>query len=274
MGGNGANTSYTLARLGVPTRLVSAVGRDAFGDRLVALLGSAGVETHWIARSDQPTPATVALIREDGARALLHRPGVSREAFHTGLELAPALRVGCSHFHLANPFALPGLRPHGADLLRRARAAGLGTSLDTGWDSQGRWLDTLRECLPHIDLLFVNEEEAAHLTGASAAPDAARILRELGARDVIVKLGADGCLVETLSGQFHSPGFAVRAVDTTGAGDCFAGGFLAALQRGFGYPEAARFANAVGALSVQAIGGITGIRNFEQTLEWADQFRK
>ena len=57
-------------------------------------------------------------------------------------------------------------------------------------------------------------------------------------------------------------------VDTTGAGDCFVGGFLAALQHGLSYEEAARFANAVGALSVQRFGGTPGLLSFDDTLAW------
>ena len=60
----------------------------------------------------------------------------------------------------------------------------------------------------------------------------------------------------------------VDAVDATGAGDCFAAGFLAAMGRGMSVAEAARFANAVGALNVQELGAIAGVRSFEKTLEW------
>ncbi|MGI8742395.1 MAG: carbohydrate kinase family protein [Bryobacteraceae bacterium] len=273
LGGNGANTSYTLALLGVPARLLSAVGEDAFGERALALLTSAGVETRRITRSTEPTPSTVVLIRPDGARALLHRPGASLQAFASPIELAPGLIDGCSRFHLANVFALPKLQPYAADLLRRARMAGLSTSLDTGWDAQGRWMASLGECLQYIDLLFVNQDEARQLSGVGDPEQAARILQDQGARDVIVKLGADGCLVAAAKEHFWAGAFRVPVVDTTGAGDCFAGGFLAALQRAFNYQDAARFANAVGALSVQALGGVTGLRTFEQTLEWMHQFQ-
>ena len=89
---------------------------------------------------------------------------------------------------------------------------------------------------------------------------------------MVVKLGRLGCQVQHARESFVEPGFRVQALDTTGAGDCFAGGFIAALQRGFEFRQAARFANAVGALSVQSLGGTTGIRDFSDTLAWmADQ---
>ena len=267
IGGNGASTSYTIAKLGVPARLVSEVGDDALGDTVLRTLDSVGVDLRWVRRSSLPTPATVSLVRADGARSLLHSPGASREAFSEPVEIAPDLLAGCGRFHLANVFALPKLRPHAADLLRRMREAGLATSLDTGWDSRGEWMRTLGPCLAHTDLCFVNEDEARWLTGAEGHRQAARALREAGAATVVLKLGAYGCALFTEAGETRVPGFTVPVVDTTGAGDCFAGGFLAALQRGFPLEEAARFANAVGALSVQALGGVTGLKGFDETME-------
>src|SRR6185503_2704956 len=76
-------------------------------------------------------------------------------------------------------------------------------------------------------------------------------LRELGAGTVVVKLGGRGCAVFGAEGMLESPAFSVPVVDTTGAGDCFAGAFLAARLRARSYAEAAQFANAVGALSIQ-----------------------
>ena len=274
LGGNGANTSYTVALLGVPARLMSVVGRDAFGDKLLAVLESAGVDITRVERSSQPTATTVVLVHADGKRALLHRPGTSRQAFASGIALAREVTQGCTCFHLANIFALPNLQPHAADLLRGARIAGLTTSIDTGWDATGKWMAILGDCLPHTDLLFANEDEAKQLTGSDDPERQAQSIHNHGARNVVLKLGGQGCLVARQQKHFRVPAFEVPVVDTTGAGDCFAGGFLAALQRGFDYEEAARFANAVGALSVQALGGITGLRTFEQTLAWMDQFKK
>ena len=268
LGGNGANTSFTLARLGIPARLLSAVGDDAFGERVLAMLGSQGVDTRWIERSPLPTPTTVALVRADGVRALLHQPGAGREAFSLPPELKPEIVEGCTHFHLANIFALRNLQAHAADLLQRAKRKGLRTSMDTGWDAQSRWMRVLGDCLPHTDLLFVNEDESKELTGAADPVAAARIFQGHGARVVVVKLGAEGCLVADGPEHFHASAFRVPVVDTTGAGDCFVGGFLAALQRGYGLRDAARFANAVGALSVQALGAVTGLLTYEGTLEW------
>ncbi len=268
-GGNGANTSYTLARLGARARLWGAVGSDDHGDRILAALASAGVETDPVRRSRLPTAASVVLVSPNGARALLHRPGASREAFQQSFELTGGVIGGCAWFHLANVFALPSLRAHAPELLAHARAAGMTVSIDTGWDARGEWIDVIGPCLAHADLLFVNEDEARELTGLSHPIQAARALQSRGVPNVIVKLGAAGCVLCLGEDSIASPAFQVPVVDTTGAGDCFVGGFLSAIDRGLPYSEAARFANAVGALSVQKLGSTTGLLGFDDTMAWA-----
>lgn len=269
MGGNGANTAYAAAACGMAARLVSVVGRDAFGDRLVAELAAAGVDIGHVLRAEGATAATVALVNSAGDRLFLHSIGTGAEAFEPPDPNA-ALCAAMSRFHLANLFALPGLRRRGPDILREARRAGLATSVDTGWDSRGRWMEDLAGCLPWTDLLFVNKDEAERLGGSPEIDEAARRLRERGAQAVAVKLGEQGCAVFDAAGQVRVPGFDVAVVDTTGAGDCFAGAFLAALDRGLERAEAARFANAAAALSVQRLGATAGLRGSDETRAWME----
>ena len=269
-GGNGANTCFAAARLGGRVRLAGLVGNDEEGDYILGELRDAGVDLR-VARSELRTPVTVAVIRHDGARAFLHRPGASREAFAEPLEFTPELTAGCAHFHLANPFAMPKMRPEAARTLARARAAGLTTSLDTGWDALGEWLDVIGPCLAHLDVLFVNEDEARRLSGRPDADAAGAFFHERGVGATVVKLGARGCAVFDGGHAESVPGFTITAVDTTGAGDCFAGAFLAGLQRGMTGVEAARLANAAGALSVERAGATTGLLDYEATVRWMER---
>ena len=268
IGGNGANTAYTLAKLGTPARLIGTIGADDAGDRVLATLQSAGVDTRFVERSSLPTPSTVALVSPTGDRALLHRPGASGDVFKHNIVISAELTSGCSWFHLGNVFALPALRSRAAELMEQLRGSGLRISIDTGWDARGEWMRVLGPCLDGADLLFVNADEARELTGRTDPVEAARGLRQHGARTVVVKLGPAGSLVYSGGNATALPAFRVNVVDTTGAGDCFVGGFLAALQRGFDEIEAARFANAVGALSVQKLGGTAGLLGFDETLGW------
>ena len=118
-GGNGANTSLALAALGVPVRLLGAVGRDEPGRFVLDALRRAGVDTGAIALAAAPTAATIALVNSAGSRKFLHRLGASADAFAGGIEFTPDLLEGMSHYHLASLFILPKLRTSG---LRDARA--------------------------------------------------------------------------------------------------------------------------------------------------------
>jgi sugar/nucleoside kinase (ribokinase family) len=268
MGGNGSNTSYTLGMLGIPVRLLGMVGEDAAAERVLSILRSAAVDLEFVGRSKGPTTTTVCLVKPDGNRLFLQQLGSSAEVYPEPIEFTEPILRGISHYHQANVFSLPNMRRSAPESLRRAREKGLTTSLDTGWDVRGRWIEDIAGCLPFLDLLFMNQDESRLLTGESDPAQAARHMQKLGAGDVVIKLGAEGCAVFTASDALRVPAFQIDAVDTTGAGDCFVAGFLAALSEGKSYAEAARFANAVGAMSVESLGAVTGIRSRSATEDW------
>ena len=268
LGGNGANAAYAIGKLGVPVRLVGMVGSDAFGEVVLGKLKSAGVDTSGIRRSLAPTATTVVLVNGRGDRRFLHRLGSSGEMYLEPDEFEREIQPGMTHYHLATPFTLPRMRTIYPELLRRARARGLVTSLDTQWDSQGMWMLELSACLPMVDVLFANEDEAQMLTGSTDPVKQAAVLREHGASTIVLKRGSEGCAVFSPCEEFHVPAFPVTAVDTTGAGDCFAGAWLAAACRGLAPRDAARIANAVGAMVVQTLGAVDGVTGWEETQRW------
>lgn len=270
LGGNGANTSYSLATLGVPVRLRGAVGQDDRGDRVLSILRGAGVQIKEVERMPLATATTVVLVAPDGSRSFLHSPGISREVFSTPEEFA----TGPGHFHLANIFSLPNMRRTGAETLARAIAAGWTTSLDTGHDTRGEWMGVLEPCLSNIGLLFANEAEALKISGCSDARSAARLFLDRGVNAVVIKRGSDGCAVFDGVGELWARGFAVDTVDTTGAGDCFTGGFLAGLYKDGTLQDAARLGNACGALSASRMGSVAGLRGYRETLEWVAETTK
>jgi sugar/nucleoside kinase (ribokinase family) len=264
LGGNAGSTSYTLGKLGIPTFIVTLTGRDTAADAIIARLQSAGVDTSRIMRTEAPTSIAICLVNQAGERALLYHLGAAAEPF-------PDFPIsGANHFHLAAVFRMKHLRSAAPGVLRRAKESGMTTSVDTQWDTENEWMKVLSPSLPSTDLLFVNEDEARMLTGLAEIDKAGRALLSAGAKTVCIKLGPRGCQVFSESFSFVSPGFQVPAVDTTGAGDCFSAGYIAALQRNLSHPEAARIANAVGALSVQHLGATAGILTWEETLGWIE----
>lgn len=268
LGGNGANTSLALATLGVPARLAGLIGRDEPARYLLGKLERAGVNVSAVDRSDAPTSTTLVMINGAGNRKFLNRPGTSQAVFAAPLTFARALTAGMAHYHMASFFILPRLRHSAAETLRRARHAGLTTSLDTTWDPLGEWMNALAPCLPELDLLFMNDDEARMVTGASDASHAAREMLRRGVRTAVMKLGERGSAVFTKESELYLPAFDVDCVDSTGAGDCFVAGFLAVLMRGGSIAEAAAFGNAVGALIVRKVGANTGVLPYEDTLTW------
>jgi sugar/nucleoside kinase (ribokinase family) len=267
LGGNGASTAFTLGKLGMAVRLLAPVGRDASGEYLVAKLRSAAVDLDYLEYTSAPTATSAVLVHPSGERALLHRPGASAEGFAGNFDSARWF-AGASHLHLGTPFAVPRLRPRIGELLRLAREAGLSTSVDTQWDSTGRWMLDLAACLPFTGLLFANADEARMLTGTSDPATAAARFFEAGVGEVVLKLGREGCALFTPESHWRFPAYAVPVLDTTGAGDCFVGAFLAALARGRSHHDAARFANAVAALSIQQLGAVEGLLSWEETERW------
>lgn len=268
VGGNGANTSRALGILGMPVRLLGTVGDDPQAEFILERLRAAGVDTSQVTRLAAPTAATVVLVNSRGDRQFLHRLGASTLAFETPLEFTRDLCQGISHYHLASLFVLPYVRRYGAEMLRRAHAAGLSTSLDTNWDPEGAWITALAPSLPNVDILFMNEDEARMVTGWSDPGRAAEVVLHEGVKTAVMKLGARGCAIYQDDNETLCPAFDVTANDTTGAGDCFVAGFLAARQRGSSFREAGQFANAAGALSVQKLGAATGMLPFELVEEW------
>jgi len=254
-GGNGVNTAIALARLGIRVALAAPVGDDRLGGMLRESVRAAGVDdSNLVTIRDAKTSASLVLIESSGERRLLHFRGANAHfsAQHLNWESVKGARV----FHYASAFALPAF--DGAtltDALRRARELGCLTAVNICWDLQGRWLQLLEPAFAYTDFIFPNREEGRQLTGESEPAAIAQRLRSAGVKTAIVKLGAKGCFVDSAEGCFTSPGFAVHPVDTTGAGDCFAAAFLAAICWGEGLPEAARFANAAGALATLGMGG-------------------
>jgi sugar/nucleoside kinase (ribokinase family) len=259
LGGNAGSTSSTIAKLSIPVALATLVGRDPAGETVLGHLRSAGVDLSLAQYVEAPTSIAISLIRRSGERALLYLLGAASEDFRPF-----ELPAGATHFHLAAVYRMRHLRTAAPGLLKRAKEAGLRTSLDAQWDTEGEWMNVLAPSLPYCDYTLMNEDEAAQLTGSSDPLTAAKTLRERGARHVVIKLGARGCWAD---GE-EIPGHTVDVVDTTGAGDCFAGGFIGALERGLSFREAARIANAVGALSVQRMGATAGVKDWDATLKF------
>jgi sugar/nucleoside kinase (ribokinase family) len=172
----------------------------------------------------------------------------------TGRDVPTTSMAGFHHLHSSSFFFQEGLRPDFPDLFARAQAAGLTTSLDTGYDSHEQWDGGLRATLEHTDLFFPNEVELAALTGTG---DPAEGLRRLdnGRTRVVAKLGKNGAMTLDGGRAVHVPAYPVETIDTTGAGDSFNAGFLHRWLQGAPIVECLQLGAACGALSTLGLGG-------------------
>jgi sugar/nucleoside kinase (ribokinase family) len=179
---------------------------------------------------------------------------------------------GASILHVAGSLVLPGIDGEPtAELMRRARRAGVTTFLDTVWDDTGRWMQLLEPCLPETDYFIPSLPEAQAVTGLEEPRQVARALLDKGVGTVVLKMDAEGCLVMNRAGEeLQLPAYEVEVIDATGAGDAFAAGFIAGVWYGWPFEKTARFANAVGALCVTGMGASGGVRSLPETMEFME----
>jgi len=263
-GGCALNTASALARLGLRAAAAGKVGVDTLGDVLLGVLEERGVDRRGVVRDPAtPTSATVALVGADGERTFLHLPGAN--ASLRASDLDPELIFSGRALHIGGALLLESLDGEpAAAILAEARRRGLFTSLDTAYDATGRWHRVLPS-LEQLDLFTPSIAEARAITGEREPERAARRLRELGVHEVAVTLGPDGCYVAGESFESHVPAPVIEVVDGTGSGDAFAAGFLHAKLAELPLEDAARLANATGALGATASGAYDGLRGLEET---------
>jgi sugar/nucleoside kinase (ribokinase family) len=240
VGGAGANTALALAEVGVAPRLVGCVGDDHFGRWILDRLAVFGLDGDIRVEPGAPTGLTVAAESPQRERAFLTYLGVTGTANEA---IVPPESLAADHVLLCDYFCAPALRGEPTRrLLAAARGHGATTYFDTAWDPDGFSQPTreeLYDILPLVDVFLPNEAEACGLTGAGSVAEAGHELQRRSGGWVVVKLGADGAMAFGPGGdRLTCPAPAVDPTDTTGAGDAFNAGLLAALASGSAWPDA------------------------------------
>ena len=249
--GSAGGTALVLARLGARVKSAGAIGTDAAGDMLLALLERDGVDTGLLARRDDvQTSASVLPIRPSGERPAFHVVGANGSF---GPDDLPADEIeAATHLHLGGPEFMGG--EAAAPVLARAREHGVVTSADVLAPGEPGLLDWIGPALAELDYFLPNDDQVLALTGADDLEAGCRALLERGAGCVAATCGADGVLVVDADGADRVPAFEVEAVDTTGCGDAFSAGFLRGLSLGRDRRDAARLGCAAAAMVAQGLG--------------------
>lgn len=260
------------ARLGAKTAGIGVVGRDAFGECLIRQFEADGVDTRGVHILDgHTTGAAFVAYSSDGSRDFVFHIRHAAGGQLTPDLLKPELFDGLKVLHLMgstlsihDDALATGLRA-----LEMAQQSGAKISFDPNLRPELMPPDRAREAFaPFVaaaDVLIPTVEEAQLLTGTASLDEAcSQLLSGKPARVIVITKGAQGCDVITQDGTVHVPGFAVEEVDPTGAGDCFDAGFLRQWIAGASPVDAARFANACGALAVTAKGPMAGAKTADE----------
>lgn len=258
-GGCASNVAVGLAALGVKTALVCKVGSDPAAELLKRTWLKFGLDLDYV-RVDPGvhTAVSVGLVDHDAQPRFIHTPGANGRLTIADFPDELFRIANIKLLHIAGYFVLPGLLDEQLiGLLRKAHRAGWLVTLDVV-NSKRYWKPAyLFSCLSEVDVFLCNKIEAAKLTGVTDISQSAHELRQAGAKTVIIKAGADGCYLLGDHVAEWVPTQSVDVIDTTGAGDAFAAGLIAALARGKDLYQACLQANDCGAKIVQELGTIT-----------------
>lgn len=259
-GGMSANSAVAFTRLGRPARLMAAIGDDAGGGEALMKVAAEGVDVgHVVCRSGVNSFMCVVLLSPSGEKSLIR---LETDAYLPRVaDIEPAVFDGIRHVHVT--YGDAGLTEH---VLRQARNRGLTASLDLEPPDILRAPDRLAPVLELVDTLFVNREAWLSAAEALRTPISPTMLkRQTG--EIVVTMGADGCRHIGATGHTAAPGVAMNAVDTTGAGDCFAAAYVTAKLEGASLPDRLRFANAAAALATLAYGAQSAMPRREDVEE-------
>jgi sulfofructose kinase len=255
-GGPTATAMVTMRRLGLGAAYIGKVGDDPVGARMLDELRREDIDVSAVV-VEPGAMSQFAFIMVDAASAartiLWTRGSVSRlKAREVNLDLVLAARG----------LLIDDLEPEAALVAARAaRAANIPVLIDAGTLREG-----VRELLPFCDYIVASEHFAEQISGGKNLRAALEALSAFGPKASVVTLGEKGCAFLSGEGVVDVPGFAVKAVDTTGAGDVFHGAYLFAVLGGLDTLRACTFANAAAALKCRRLGGRAGIPTLSETL--------
>ena len=252
-GGKGANQSVALALAGAKVFHIGAMhGGD---DWLKRHLSDAGVDLGFVQLTETPGGHAIVVVNAYGENQIILFPGANHEIDMT--RACAALEAAT-----ADDWVLIQNETNGAaEFVAAARRA----DMKIAYAAAPFDAEVTLALLPQVDLLMVNAIEAAALMQATGGDE-----NSLGVDHLVITRGSAGVSYSGIAGQFSQPAFGVDVVDTTGAGDCFSGYFLAALDEGRDVPEALNLASAAAALQVTRHGAATAIPTLDEVTKFLE----
>lgn len=279
-GGAPANLLTVAAHMGYQTEFIGKVGTDMHGNFLKRVLEEEGIGTKYLIQDEKYfTTLAFVEIAENGERqfSFSRKPGADTQL--CAEELDRKLLGNCKIFHFGSlSLTDEPARTATTEAVEIAKKAGAIVSYDPNyreslWTDKKKAVETMKSVIPYAEMMKVSDEELVLLTGVEDYSQAAAQLLDMGPKLIAVTLGSEGVLLATRQRQEKVTGFKVQAVDTTGAGDSFWGGFLSEYLKQEkdledftwdGIKKCAICGNATAALCVQQRGGIPTIPKKEE----------
>jgi sugar/nucleoside kinase (ribokinase family) len=264
--GTAGGTVVDTAKLGLRSLAVGAVGDDEKADWVLLTLNKHGIDTSAMQKiKGVPTSATILNVRPNGDRPALHVRGAS-DHFDVPASMYDQV-FNAPIIHLGGTGLLKTLDgPASVTLLKEAKARGRIVTFDL-IAASAETIAIVEPLLPYIDYFMPSIEEAKDMSGQSTAEDCAKFYIDRGAGCCVFTLGGDGAYFAHQDGtRLTSPAYDIQVVDTTGCGDAFDAGFIAALHHKMDTETALRFAQASAGLVATGLGSDAGITTFADTL--------
>lgn len=273
-GGDALNEAVVLGRLGAEVKLISKVGKDEAGARVMDYVVANGLSAAYIQQEEGlQTGMNIVLIDEKGERHFLTNPKSSLRKLSKE-DILPYVEEMGDIVSFASIFVSPMLDISAMEEVFKRIKCEPGRILvaDMTKAKKGETLEDIKCLLPYIDYILPNEEEIALLTGIKDSKQNAKLLVEAGVGCAVIKCGSRGCIIKTKDTYLEIPAYPVeQVVDTTGAGDCFAAGFLWGLSQGLSLEKCGRLACAVASCAVEQVGATEGVVSGQKALERFEQ---
>ena len=276
VGGDAMNESTIISRLGFKTGLMAAIGDDAAGAFILRSCDEDNIDTEGVTIDPNlNTSINIGLVTEDGERTFITNRNGSlwkENIEHVNFDKIKEAKI----LSLASIFNCPLLdRKTLEKIFSFAKEQGMTITADMIMPRLGETLDDIAGALQYVDYFFPNYDEACLMTGEKDEAKVADKLFSYGIKNVVMKIGTRGCYIRNKDGVMIVPACkGITAVDTIGAGDNFASGFIAALLQGKDIKECAEYANCTAAIAVQHPGATSGVQNRQMVEDMLKKYKE
>jgi 2-dehydro-3-deoxygluconokinase len=261
-GGDTSNAAIAAARQGARVGMITAVGQDAPGDRFIDLWEREGVDTTCVQRTDRYQTGIYFVTHDAEGHHFLHYRTGSAAAMFSPADVPVAAIAGAKILYVSG--ISQGISVTACDAVFAAIDAAVRNGVKVAYDTNYRpklWpparaAAVMHAAMAHADFAMPGQEDVQTLTGLTDPDAMLDFYLRLGAKTVLLKMGAAGAYLGTAEGRIRIPAHPVVPVDATGAGDTFCGSFMARILAGDGAEAAARYAGVAAALKCLGYGAV------------------